>query len=124
MLAASAGARFTLHGTGASYEKWGLDPQEAALKNGAHFADAGFGEEPEKDWGTLTLANGEIETVPTETGDYRGYYGNVRDAILGVAPLAVPPGAAWAVARIIEAAQESSRTGCRVAVDLGKASEL
>jgi hypothetical protein len=48
----------------------------------------------------------------------------VRDAILGVGPLEVPAGAAWAVASIIEAARESSRTGCRVAVDLGKAKEL
>jgi scyllo-inositol 2-dehydrogenase (NADP+) len=124
ILSASPGARFTLHGTKASYEKWGLDPQEAALKSGARFADAGFGVEPEKDWGSLTLPDGQVEKVPTETGDYRGYYANVRDAILGVGPLEVPAGAAWAVASIIEAARESSRTGCRVAVDLGKAKEL
>jgi scyllo-inositol 2-dehydrogenase (NADP+) len=124
ILAASPGARFTLHGTAGSFEKRGLDPQEAALKNGALFADAGFGVDPEPNWGTLTFPDGRVETVPTGRGDYRGYYGNVRDAILGVAPLAVTPGAAWSVARIMEAARESSRTGCRVAVDLRKASQL
>ena len=75
-------------------------------------------------WGTLTFPDGQIEAVPTEIGDYRGYYANVRDAILGVAPLEVTAGAAWSVARMIEAARESSRTGCRVAVDLRKASQL
>jgi scyllo-inositol 2-dehydrogenase (NADP+) len=124
VLAASAGARFTMHGTKASFEKWGLDPQEAALKNGARFADAGFGKEPETDWGTLTHPDGQTETVPTEAGDYRGYYASVRDAILGIAPLGVPSGAAWSVARIIEAARESSRAGCRIAVDLSLADQL
>ena len=124
VLAAHPGARFTFHGTKGSFIKRGLDPQEAALKNGARFADTGFGMEPATDWGTLTLPDGQVESIPTERGDYRGYYANVRDAILGVGSLEVPPGAAWAVARIIEAAQQSSRTGCRVAVDLGKAAEL
>jgi scyllo-inositol 2-dehydrogenase (NADP+) len=124
VLAASVGARFTLHGTAGSFEKRGLDPQEAALKNGARFADAGFGVDAEGDWGTLTSPDGQVEAVPTEIGDYRGYYGNVRDAILGVAPLEVTAGAAWSVARMIEAARESSRTGCRVAMDLRKASQM
>jgi scyllo-inositol 2-dehydrogenase (NADP+) len=124
VLAASAGARFTLHGTKGSFEKWGLDPQETALKNGAQFADEGFGVDAQGDWGRFTTPDGQVEAVPTETGDYRGYYSNVRDAILGVAPIEVTPGAAWSVARIMEAAWESSRTGCRVAVDLRKASQL
>lgn len=124
ILASNPGARFTLHGTKASYEKWGLDPQEVALKNGARFADTGFGTEPETEWGTLTLPDGQAKTIPAETGDYRGYYANVRDAILGAAPLEVPASAAWAVATIIEAARESSRTGCRVAVDLSKGEQL
>ena len=30
--------------------------------------------------------------VKTELGDYRGFYANVRDAVLGTAPLAVTAG--------------------------------
>ena len=117
MVAASPGARFTIHGTRGSYEKWGLDPQEAALKQGARFADEGFGIESAQGWGMFTAPDAAPAPVPTLPGDYRKYYENVRDAILGHAPLAVTVGAAWSVARIMELARESSRTGSRVAVD-------
>ena len=121
LAAASAGARFTLHGTLGSYEKWGLDPQESALKEGQTFSTAGFGSEPPNAWGVLTLPNAAPEPVPTMRGDYRGYYANVRDAILGVAPLEVTVRDAWCVARLIEQARESSRSGCRVPVDFSDA---
>lgn len=124
MVAVSPGARFTLHGTLGSYQKWGLDTQEAALKNGASFTDEGFGIEPPQSWGILTLPDQAPETVPTLPGDYRKYYENVRDAIRGTAPLIVGIEAAWGVARIIELARASSRTGCRVSVDFSAAAEL
>jgi len=124
MGAATPGARFILHGTKGSYEKWGLDPQEAALKEGARFADPGFGEEPAHSWGLFTAPGAAPETVPTLPGDYRRYYASVRDAILGIAPLAVTVGAAWSVACIMELARESSRTGRRLPVDLSPANAL
>ena len=40
-----------------------------------------WGEEPESDWGTLKLSDGIEKRIPTEPGDYRDYYANVRDAI-------------------------------------------
>ncbi len=122
--AATPGARFILHGTKGSYEKWGLDPQEAALKQGARFTDSGFGEEPTHAWGLFTAPGAAPETVPTLPGNYRHYYENVRDAILGKAPLAVTVEAAWSVACIMELARESSRTGCRLPVDLRPADTL
>ena len=124
VVAASAGARFTLHGTGGSYEKWGLDPQEAALKNGARFADEGFGQDPQASWGLFTGPGAAPEAVPTLPGDYRQFYMNVRDAILGHVPLAVGVEAAWSVACLTELARESSRTGRRLPVDLGPALAL
>ncbi len=69
-----------------------MDPQENILKAGGEPRDPGWGEEPESCWGTLTLVaeNGSIRRqVPTEAGDYREYYANVRDAMLGKAPLDV-----------------------------------
>ena len=124
MVAASPGARFTLHGSKGSFEKWGLDPQEAALKQGAHFADEGFGMESAASFGVFTAPDAAPQTVPTLPGDYREYYAGVRDAILGVKPPVVTVGAAWSVARLIELARESSRSGCRVAVDLAAAETL
>ena len=72
----------------------------------------------------FTAPGTKPEPIKTVPGDYRQYYADVRDAILGVAPLTVTIGAAWAVARIIELARESSRTGCRVPVDLSPAETL
>lgn len=124
VVAASPGARFTLHGTKGSFEKWGLDPQEAALKEGARFADPDFGLDPSHSWGILTIPEGPSETVQTLPGDYRKYYENVRDAIGGAANVAVGVEEAWSVARLIELARESSRTGCKLPVDLSGAKRL
>ncbi len=116
-LAKAAGARFTLHGTQGSFVKFGLDPQEDALKAGAHFDTPGFGHEPKESWGKLYLEGAAPESVETEMGDYRGLYANVRDALLGKAKLAVTPEQAWRTTRLIELARESSQQGCVVPVD-------
>ena len=47
MLAAQPGPRLRALGSRAAYVKWGLDVQEAALREGARPDDPGFGEEPE-----------------------------------------------------------------------------
>ncbi|GGH12758.1 Gfo/Idh/MocA family oxidoreductase [Silvibacterium dinghuense] len=107
------GPRFLVHGTQGSFVKWGLDPQEPQLLAGMEFTDAGFGEEPESDWGTLHIDGKADERVPTVRGDYRSIYANLRDAILGIAPLEVTAEHAWRTARIIELAIESSQTGRR-----------
>jgi scyllo-inositol 2-dehydrogenase (NADP+) len=68
-------------------------------------------------WGRLSLAKEEnivVESVPTEPGDYRRYYANVRDAILGQAPLDVTSQQALDVMRALELALESNRRGCIV----------
>ncbi|HEY0786569.1 MAG TPA: Gfo/Idh/MocA family oxidoreductase [Acidobacteriaceae bacterium] len=121
LAAASAGARFTLHGALGSYEKWGLDPQEDALKRGDSFETPGFGVEAAHAWGVLTLPGKPPEPVPTLPGDYRGYYANVRDAILGRAALQVTVRDAWCVARLIELARQSSEQGCKLPVDFSEA---
>ncbi len=57
--------------------------------------------------------------VPTEPGDYRGYYINLRDAIHGNAALEVTPLQAWRTMRVLEMALESSRSGSTIACDWG-----
>jgi scyllo-inositol 2-dehydrogenase (NADP+) len=118
MTATAPGPRFNINGVGGTYLKFGLDPQEDAIKRGDKIGSEHWGEEPESDWGTLTLASGEKRRIPTLPGDYRGIYANIRDALLGKAALAVTAHDAWRTARIIELARESSATGHRLPVDL------
>jgi scyllo-inositol 2-dehydrogenase (NADP+) len=111
------GPRFLLHGTHGSFVKWGLDPQEDQIKGGMAVGAPEFGFEAESQWGELTLAGGEKRRIPTQRGDYREFYANVRDALLGKAELAVRAEHAWRTARIIELARESSGQGRSLAVD-------
>jgi scyllo-inositol 2-dehydrogenase (NADP+) len=111
------GPRFLLHGTAGSFVKRGLDPQEDQLKAGMSPDAPGFGEEPESAWGELKICDQGTQRVPTRKGDYRGFYENVRDTLLGKAQLVVTPEQAWRTTRLIELARESSGQGRRVKVD-------
>lgn len=111
LLAAAPGPRFAVHGTRGSYVKYGLDPQENALRNGAVLGAPHWGEEPESLWGKLTTVENGVVTerrLPTLPGDYRPYYENVRDAIRGTAPLAVTAEQGWRTIRMLELAIDSS----------------
>ncbi len=122
MLAAEPAPRFLIHGTRGSFRKYGLDPQEPALIGGATVPPVGDAREwlgePEAAWGTLVVAPDPAEpgqltrtTVKTELGDYRGYYANVRDAILGTSPLKVSAEDGYRVVRLLELARQSSAEG-------------
>ncbi len=92
--------------------KQAFDPQEANLRRGYIPADTAWGAEPEENWGVLTVSSGdsfEQRRVPSAACDYRDYYSNVRDAILGGAALAVTPEYALDVMRMLELARESSQ---------------
>lgn len=117
LTACAPGPRFVLHGTEGSFVKWGLDPQEAQLRAGMPSDDPQYGFESPDAWGELSLAGGETRRVPTVRGDYRDFYANVRDALLGKAELAVRPEQAWQTTRLIELARESSGQGRRLKVD-------
>ncbi len=120
--------RFTLHGTKGSFVKYGLDPQEPALVGGAKVPIMGSSqvwlEEKEAAWGKLAVAPNPADPtmliekqIRTEPGDYRGFYANVRDAILGAAPLIVTPEAGYQVTKLLEMARESSAKGCTLKVE-------
>jgi predicted dehydrogenase len=133
MLARDASPRFLLHGTRGSFKKYGLDPQEPALVAGAHVPrlnEAPSAEpdhwltEQESHWGLLTVAPDPHEPgilvtrkLETRPGDYRGFYANVRDAIRGVAPLAVTPEDGYRTIKLLELARESSVSRRTLAVE-------
>ncbi len=117
MLVSAPAPRFSVQGTHGSYVKFGLDPQEDALKRGERPEGEAWGTEPEERWGTLRVLQGDSLTerpLPTQPGDYRKYYENVRDAILGKVQLAVTPQQALDVMHALELAAESSRKRCAV----------
>ncbi len=108
LLAAAPGPSFAVHGTKGSFIKYGLDPQEAALKAGGTPGDPDWDVEPRESYGTLTTPEG-ARTIASIPSSYAQYYENVRDAILGNGPLAVTPEQALDVMRGLELAVESSQ---------------
>ncbi len=113
--------RFTLHGTLGSFIKYGLDPQEAALKAGSKPGSPGWGTEEENIRGWL---NTEMEGIPiqgkiiSEPGNYLAYYDNIFDAIRNNKSLSVPAKQSLLNVYIIEKAFESAKTGNAVSLDL------
>ncbi len=110
MLIRELGPHFQLHGTEGSFVKYGLDPQEAALKAGNTPQDGTWGTEPESDWGLLNTQihgfhfRGKVETF---AGDYREYYQNIRDAMQDPTRLIVTPRDGFKTIRLIELARQS-----------------
>jgi scyllo-inositol 2-dehydrogenase (NADP+) len=128
-LACIRAPRFLLHGTRGSFEKYGVDPQEPALVSGARVPALDSSEiwlqESDDAWGRMVvapvLASPTIlieKRIKTEPGDYRRFYANVRDAILGNAPIDIRPDEGYRVIRILELARQSSGQRCTVPVDL------
>jgi predicted dehydrogenase len=122
--------RFVLHGTKGSFKKYGVDPQEPTLEGGAKVPRLGspdsnaWLQEKESAWGKLAVAPVPADPamlierhVKTEPGDYRGFYANVRDAVLGTAPLAVTAEDGCRVTKLLEMARESSAKGCKLKVE-------
>ena len=97
-----------------------LDVQEDQLKGGARPGDAGFGEDPEDHFATVTnMSDGapsrKVEpTVPAAT--YVEYYRVLAKALRGQGESPVKAEEARDVLRIIEAAIESSKEGKTVAL--------
>ena len=117
LLTCATGPRFRLNGTQGSFVKYGSDPQEDALKQGATMDQPHWGEEPKENAGTLSIAEGDkvvTARIPTDAGNYSRYYQNVRDAILSGAPLDVTPEHALRIMHALELAIESNRRGCKL----------
>jgi scyllo-inositol 2-dehydrogenase (NADP+) len=79
---------FRVRGTRAAYVKQNLDPQEALLRAGHPIGGENWGLEKQEEWGTLAPTDpqyGVARKIPTLCGDYRAFYENVRDMLLGKA---------------------------------------
>jgi len=111
MLVRELGPRFSLHGTNGSWIKYGIDPQEAALKAGQAPNSPNWGQEPATDWGMInTELNGLAlrGTVETIAGKYPAYYCNLSQAIQVKSDIIVQANQARSVIRLIELAEQSA----------------
>jgi predicted dehydrogenase len=118
MIALAPDIRYIVRGESGAFVKHGIDPQEEALKRGEVPLDDTWGREAHEKWGVLYTPEGNslhTETIATIPGDYRLFYANVRDAILGQAPVDVTQEQMLNVMDALEAARESNDRHCRVA---------
>ncbi|MEU2787770.1 Gfo/Idh/MocA family oxidoreductase [Streptomyces sp. NPDC007100] len=120
---AQLGPRFRVLGSRAGYVKYGLDPQEAALRDGRRPGDdrAGWGTEPQEAWGRIGAGEspqtGGGEPVPTLPGDYPAYYAAVAEALRTGGRPPVSAAEAAATLRVLEAAKTSAAEGRTVRIE-------
>lgn len=109
---AQLGPRFRVLGSSAGYVKYGLDPQEAALRDGLR-PGPGWGTEDESLWGRVGSGESPVtgggRAEPTLPGDYPAYYAAVAKALLEGAPNPVTAREAAAALDVLEAARRSAR---------------
>lgn len=116
MMSAVPRPRLVLLGEKGSYLKQDFDPLEPNLRNGIVPTGPSWVVEKEENWGQLTLVeDGSVilRKIPS-TGDWRDFYANLRDAILGKASLLVTPQQALDVMLALELILESDRTRATV----------
>ncbi|MFI1397707.1 Gfo/Idh/MocA family oxidoreductase [Streptomyces sp. NPDC020681] len=118
---AQLGPRFRVLGSQAGYVKYGLDPQEAALREGKlPSTDKSWGVEPDSLWGRIGAGEspltGEGRPVETERGAYQTYYAEIARALrVGTTPPVTAEQAAMAL-DVLEAARRSAEEGITVEV--------
>ncbi|RSS56424.1 Gfo/Idh/MocA family oxidoreductase, partial [Streptomyces sp. WAC06614] len=112
--AAQLGPRMRVLGSAAGYVKYGLDPQESALREG-HRPVPGqpWGEEPEHCWGRVGSGESPLtgggRPLPTEPGNYPAYYAAVESALRTGTPPPVTAHEAAHCLEVLEAARRSSQ---------------
>jgi predicted dehydrogenase len=109
MLRQPVGPTWIVNGTKGSFVKYGMDPQEAALKEGRLPSEPDWDVDPPELYGKL-ISSDATRTVPTLRSSFARYYENVRDAMLGKAELAVSPEWSLDVMRGLVLAVQSSQT--------------
>jgi scyllo-inositol 2-dehydrogenase (NADP+) len=101
--------RWWIVGTDGGFVKYGIDPQEEALRGG----DIDRAIEPEAHQGILRTAVGSSEVVesrvPSIRAHWDSYYANIAAHLQGREPLAVTAEEGREVVRVLEAAVQSAR---------------
>ncbi|MEQ9443117.1 MAG: Gfo/Idh/MocA family oxidoreductase [Cyclobacteriaceae bacterium] len=116
------GPRYKILGEMGTFTKYGLDPQEDALKVGQTPTTPEWGKEDPSIWGTLdTELNGLPfrGTIASETGNYLSFYENLARTIAGEASLLVSAEEAMQVIYLIELAYRSNELGQELPIEIG-----
>jgi len=117
LLAAGRGPRTTVHGTLATWMKYGADTQEPQLQTGMSPTNPLFGIDP--DPGILIDgATGDRTEIPAPRSLQQGYYAAIRDAILTGETPQLSGREAIAVMAILETTFESARQGRTLPIPL------
>ena len=95
--------RFRVHGSRATFVKYGLDSQEKAMIAG----DIDSAIEPIEGYGTLHDGKSERQ-IATLPGRWRSFYENVAEHLVRNAPIAVPLADSRAGMQVIDAALKSA----------------
>lgn len=113
-LIASNGLRFAVHGTGGSWIKHGVDPQEAAILAGTAPVGEYWGHDP--DSGFLTLGDLQLttSTLPNCQGDYRLFWRALVAAIRDEGPNPVSGREALMVMNVLDAGLRSTSQRCEI----------
>ena len=110
--------RFAIRGTNGTFEKFGVDPQEAALKAGINPDAVEWANWTEK--GKIVCGGEDGLTITGEmdipAGDYRDFYRGVASAITNETDSPVSLSDILNQVQILEAVRESSQTGNPVKV--------
>jgi scyllo-inositol 2-dehydrogenase (NADP+) len=105
-MAAISKPRFYAKGDRATFQKFGLDPQENAMKAG----DIDSATEDPANYGRLKGPDGE-RTAPTLPGRWRNFYENIADVLVrGAAPAVTLPSVRRQIG-VMDAALRSAQTG-------------
>ncbi|WP_305857615.1 oxidoreductase [Balneatrix alpica] len=108
---ANPNLRYLLQGQLGSYVKYGLDPQEDALRAGQLPGHPEWGQEPVTAYGQLYLAEQPALTLPTQAGNYQRFYQDMVATLLKGAAAPVSAEEALQGIRLIELAYQSSQQG-------------
>ncbi|WP_295127292.1 Gfo/Idh/MocA family oxidoreductase [uncultured Leifsonia sp.] len=100
-MAPQSGPRFRVLGSVGGYTTWGLDGQEAALAAGMSPLDPAYGVTAPDQWG-MVGAEPTLTPVPTERGDYGGFYRRLATAIRHDGLVPVDPADAVEALELIE----------------------
>ncbi|MGM0384660.1 MAG: Gfo/Idh/MocA family protein [Actinomycetota bacterium] len=100
--------RFRVLGTAATFESWGMDPQERQLDAGMAPSDPRYGIRTAEHWGTLGTPEAAHHVRP-ERGAYQEFYRLLAETLTAGGPLPVDPLDALAAMRIIEQVHAQNR---------------